>query len=132
MLCGIEENADHVLFQCVLARFVWHCVKEILIWGRIPGSLDDLHLNWLDKRGANDYHIGLFSFAALAWTLWKIRNKMVIEKTFPKQPIEVIVKFVTCLQRWRMLTKEADRMKVEDFLSSAEDWLKKLCAMEDV
>lgn len=39
-------------------------MKEILSWERAPISLDDFHLNWLENRGANDYNIVLFTFAA--------------------------------------------------------------------
>lgn len=65
-LCGVLEDANHVLFKCVIAKFVWCCNKEIMHWDRVSESLDEFYLGWLDKKGANEYHVGLFSFAALA------------------------------------------------------------------
>ena len=115
------EDANHVLFQRVLAKFVWSCFKEIFGWRRCPESLEDFHLYWLDVWGANNYHIGLFSFAALAWTLWKTKNKMAIERTFRKQPSEVVFKFMSCLQRWRVLIKEEERLRLEDLMLSVGD-----------
>ena len=40
--------------------------EEMLCWDLVPVSLDDMHLNWLGRRGANYYHFDLFSFAAIA------------------------------------------------------------------
>lgn len=65
-LCGKMEDANHVLFQCVMVKFAWSCIREILQWESDSESPDDLHLGWLDNRGANEYHIGLFSFTAFA------------------------------------------------------------------
>lgn len=79
ILCGVLEDANHVLFLCVLARFAWVCMKEILSWKRCPISLDDFHLCWLDIGGDINYHITLLSFAVFIWTLWEIKNKLVIE-----------------------------------------------------
>lgn len=109
-----------MIFQCVTAKFVWICIKEILLWDSVPVSFDDLHLNWLCKRGANDYHVDLFSFAAVAWTLWTVRNKGAMERIFPK----VIFKLVSCLQRWQILLTDPDRRKLADSLEMAEDWMK--------
>lgn len=105
-LCGVPEDTNHIFFNCVLAKFTWTCTKEFLNWDKIPESLEGFQMHWLDVRGANSYQIVIFNFAALVWTIWKVRNKMAIEKTFPNQPIEVIFKFVSCLQRWRVLIKK--------------------------
>lgn len=42
-LCGVPENINHVFFNCVLAKFVWYCFKEMFQWRRVPNSLDDFH-----------------------------------------------------------------------------------------
>lgn len=38
-LCQRQEDGDRILFKCVLARYVWCCVREILSWDRGPNSL---------------------------------------------------------------------------------------------
>lgn len=123
ILCGVSETTDHILFTCVLANFVWTSIKEMLKWEKTPKSLDNFQHNWLDARGANYYNTCLFSFAALAWTLWKIRNKMAIEKNFPKQPIEALFKSISCLQKWRILVKEGEREDLDHVISLAEIWI---------
>ena len=124
ILCGVDESLNHVIFSCVLARFAWICVKEVLSWERIPISLDDFQMNWLDRIRANAYNITLFSFAALAWSLWKLRNKMEIEQDFPKRPMDVIYNFLSCLQHWKILITGDDRGFLDDFLDDFESWIK--------
>ena len=125
----MREDTDHIFFNCVLAKFVWACVKECLMWEKIPVSLDEFHQNWLDTRGANDYYICLSSFAAVAWTLWKIRNRMAIEKVFPNHLTEAIFKFISCLQKWRILIREDDRRRLDKVINMMEDWMKSFCAL---
>jgi hypothetical protein len=44
---------------------------------------------WLPKMGIR-YSLGVFMTAGLFWAIWKTRNKIAIEKKFPKTPTEVI------------------------------------------
>lgn len=55
---------------------------------------------------------------------WKIRNKMAIEKIFPKHPCDAMYKYISCLQQWRILLKERDRDKIDNVLNSAIKWLR--------
>lgn len=103
------------------------CIKEVLNWERVPNSIDDFQLNWLDRRGATNYNVILFSFAASAWNIWKVRNKMAFEGVFPRQPMDVIFKFLSCLQYWRTLIHGADRSHLDEFLKNIEDWSKNFC-----
>ena len=41
-LCGVPETVDHVLFQCVLAGFVWGCLREVFGWASAPSNLGAL------------------------------------------------------------------------------------------
>ena len=126
VLCGCEETLNHILFTCHLALFFWLGMKEILSWERAPISFDDFQLNWLEQRGSNDYNFVLFSFAASVWILWKCRNRMAFDKHFPKQPMEVIFNFMSCLQRWSALLNSDDRDKMNCFLMRVENWSKTL------
>jgi len=35
-ICGQPETADHIFFECIVARFLWVCFKEALGWDRAP------------------------------------------------------------------------------------------------
>ena len=131
MLCGVPENTDHILFNCVFAKFVWVCVKESLMWNLVPDSLDDFHQNWIKDRGVFNNHVCLFSFAAVAWELWKTRNRLAIAKDFPKHPTVVIFKIVSCLQKWSILLKEKDREDLERVINMTEIWMKDFCRAQE-
>ena len=126
ILCGVTEDSNHIFFTCILAKFVWFWIKGYMNWDNIPNSFAELQQSWLE-RGASSYQFSLFSFAAFVWTIWKTRNKMAIEKQFPKQPIAVIFKSISCLQRWSLLLKEKERQELDVMISRAEIWMKK-CA----
>jgi hypothetical protein len=49
----------------------------------MPSSLQDVFDKWIPLVG-NNYHIKLFMLAIILWGLWNVRNKMGIEKKFPK------------------------------------------------
>ena len=104
---------------------------EAFGWRRCPDSLEDLHRYWLDLRGVNNYNIYLLSFATLAWTLWKTRNKMAVERILPKQPSEVVFQFMSCLQRWRVIVRKEDRQGLDEVLSTLEGWLRRFCVLDD-
>jgi hypothetical protein len=50
VLCGLNENIDHLLFTYPLASFVWALASEALRWQGCPGSLEDLMCNWISKK----------------------------------------------------------------------------------
>ena len=38
--------------------------------------------------------------------------------------MDVIFKFISCLQYWRVLINRAERSKLDDFMKATEDWSK--------
>ncbi|RLN30151.1 hypothetical protein C2845_PM05G26250 [Panicum miliaceum] len=67
--------------------------------------------------------LNLFLFAGVAWAIWKIRNKMAIEKSFVNAPSEVIFLGLSFLQKWRPLLKEDKRSKIDESVRMISDWL---------
>ena len=45
-------------------------------------------------------------FAALTWTLWTIRNKMVIERVFLRRASDSVFKFLVFMQQWHPLCRQ--------------------------
>lgn len=97
-LCNCPETANHILFQCVMARFVWVSFKEVLGWERVPGGLSDFFNHWAPWGNA-DQHLKLFIFAIVAWALWVTRNKIRIQKSFPRSPIVILYKINFFVQK---------------------------------
>ena len=52
-------------------------------------------------------------FGALTWTLWTIRNKMVIERVFLRHASDAVFKFLVFLQQWHPLCRRRDRMRLD-------------------
>lgn len=111
--------------------FFWLCLKETLYWERVPVSIVDFQLNWLDRRGATDYNVILFSFAASVWTLWNVRNRGAFEGVYPRQPMDMIYKFLSCLQRWRTLLTGDEHTKLDNFMKTVEEWSKDFCSLSN-
>lgn len=54
-LCGCEETADHIFFNCHISRLVWFCFKEVLGWDKAPTSLQEVFEHWLPLK-VHNYH----------------------------------------------------------------------------
>jgi hypothetical protein len=67
------------MFACPVARFLWSFVAEVLgpKWHALDlGEFLEEHANRTGKRRRLFWLV----FASMTWTLWTIRNKMVIER----------------------------------------------------
>jgi hypothetical protein len=54
----------------------------------------------------------MFMFSGFAWALWTARNKIAIEKKVPKVPIDVIYNALSLIQRWSVLPREKDHVRI--------------------
>jgi hypothetical protein len=111
-LCGEMEDTNHIFFTCVLARFMWSAVRELLHCSWNPTCLADVYRLLQPYRGQTK-RVYWISCAALCWTLWNIRNKFTIEGRFPSQPADCIYKMSLYLQVWKQVARRQDREAVE-------------------
>lgn len=107
-LCGVLENGTHILFSCTAARSLWSFVREALgpEW-----EASDL-ASFLQARAlqtGRQRHLFWLIFAALSWTLWTTRNKMVIERVFLRRASDSFFKFLAFLQHWHPLARQRDQ-----------------------
>jgi hypothetical protein len=61
-------------------------LKEALRWDKPPGGLQDCLDNWLSIECV-DYGLKLFALATVLRVLWNIRNKVVMEGVFVRNPV---------------------------------------------
>ena len=105
-LCAVPETGTHILFSCTVARVLWTYVREAL-----GPDWEALNLaEFLQLRAIQPTrHRRLFwlIFAAMSWTLWTTRNKMVIEKVFPRKASDSF-KFLAFLQHWHPLSRQCN------------------------
>lgn len=120
-VCNTPETTDHILFSCILAKFIWSCIGEAIGWERPPISLQDFMNNWAN-RGEN-YNLIIFCLAIVLWGLWTTRNKYSIEEIFPSQPTDVLFKINMWMQKWQVLLKGDHRTTLEDRIKCTRGWL---------
>jgi hypothetical protein len=49
--CQAEESVDHLMFECLVAVFVWAVIRDGLKWRNVPKSVMDFRENFLQTRG---------------------------------------------------------------------------------
>ena len=107
-----------------MAKLIWSIVKEIFNLEYCASSLEDLSCLWLQGKGPLPSNLLMFVFAGLAWALWITRNKMAIEKVFPKTPSDVIYVVISLMQEWSHQLKEKDKERVDQILNNVLSWMK--------
>lgn len=106
-LCGVPENANHILFQCGPAKFLWSCVREGFGFNWNRSSFTDI-FSLLKGCHGQQRRLAWRSFSALAWALWTTLNNLAIEGTIPSHPANYIFKWSIYFQLWRPLGKRKD------------------------
>lgn len=123
-LCSCVEDINHILFRCHLATLVWGMIQEIYDIQYCPRSLGELSSFWFLGKGPWPKRMIMFVFAGFAQALWTCRNKMMIEKQFPKSPTDVIYTALSFMQKWSYLLKDSDREQVTQIKEDVTKWLK--------
>jgi hypothetical protein len=77
------------MFACPAARFLWSFVSEALgpEWQALElGEFLEEHANRTGRRKRLFWLV----FASITWTLWTIRNKLVIESIFLRRAFDYL------------------------------------------
>jgi hypothetical protein len=96
-LCVIPELTYHIIFTCPDVRFLWSFVAEAVgpEWQALDlGEFLEEHANLIGGRR----RLFRLVFAVMSWSLWTIRNKMVIEHIFLRRASVSVFKFLAFLQ----------------------------------
>lgn len=107
VLCKQKETVNHIFFRCPLAVYAWCIFRDCFGWSQIPNSISDVWARMPSGKCIGSKSLDIFFFAGFLWSCWRIRNKMVIERQFPK-PSDVMYSGLSYLQKWKILLKEKD------------------------
>ena len=111
-LCGEVETTNHVFFGYSVARFTWCCLRDAFGWAGCPSNLGDVLGDKFLGVMKIPAHLKLFVIVGITWAIWRSRNKMAIEKLFPKNFLDVIRSGVAFVQKWRLLLGKSDQASI--------------------
>lgn len=111
-LCGTEEDANHIFLKCILAQFLWGCVRDVTGCWWAPTSFGAFH-TLTSRLSERTRRLTWLIFVAMSWALWHIRNKALIEGKFIKHHADTLYKMAILLQLWKLLSKSTDVSIIE-------------------
>jgi hypothetical protein len=94
-LCGMMEDASHILFYCALAKFIRRLLSFFLGVSEIPTTSEN---SWLSLRilcVSQDLCFGCLF--AQSWDLCHIKNKLAIEFKYPIHSVDCTFKILIFL-----------------------------------
>ena len=77
---GAKESIDHLFFECVVAKLIWHVVTCAFGLPSIPANLSDLMGNWIKPFPGGQRKVVLCGSITICWTIWKARNRACLIK----------------------------------------------------
>ena len=114
-LCAVPESGTHIVFVCPAARFLWSFVSEALGPEWLALDLEEF-LEAQANRTCKGRCLLWLVFVVMTWTLWTIRNKMVIDRVFLRCASDSIFKFLAFLQQWHPLCRQRDLERLDGIL----------------
>jgi hypothetical protein len=104
---------------------IWAILKEAFDLESVPRSLKSFSEDWLQGKGPLPSRLLMFLFAGFSWTLCVTRNKMAIERSYPKTPSDVLYAALSLLQKWIMLLKEGDKRRMSQVKDTVICWMRR-------
>jgi hypothetical protein len=126
VVCGEKEDVDHILFNCVVARYLWCVIAPLFNIRVLPRSRDEFTELFLKKQGAEDNKITLFWFAAFAWTIWLTRNERVFQHKVLFKPSSPLYRAFSLMLQWKPLVVAKRLMATKVIISRFDDKLREL------
>ena len=112
-LCGLDENIQHLFFECRVARFIWNMLF-ITFNIQPPKPTSHMFGSWIRRFAPGLRKQMIVGIAAFCWVLWLNRNDAVFQNLFAKSYLQVIFRWTFWIQHWSLLSKEQERRMIED------------------
>ena len=94
---------------------MWSCFREAVGGDWCHSNFPDLFAE-LQASPLSSRHIRWLKIAVLAWTLWTIRNKLVIQRIPLRRATDALFKLSGYLQLWRALSRPENRDGISAFI----------------
>ena len=115
-LCGTIEDSNDIFFSCVSAQFLWSYFRKAVGGHWCHSNFPDL-FSELQASPQRTRHIRWLEIGVLAWTLWTVRNRLVIQHIPLQRATGALFKFCGYLQLWRPLSRPQDRDAITAFIA---------------
>jgi hypothetical protein len=76
--CSQAETANHLLFQCSVAKTVWATFDVCIGAQNVPRNLSQCWA-WCEQWLAQGRKFHTLGIASICWAIWKARNKLCFE-----------------------------------------------------
>jgi hypothetical protein len=107
-LCGAAESASHLFFSCLLARFGWSVIRQMLGCKWYPSSFPPF-FGILSSFAGRARRLLWTLLVALWWSLWNVRNRHIFQAKVIRHPTDIICKCMLLMQQWNTSAKAQDR-----------------------
>jgi hypothetical protein len=100
-----------------MAGFMWAGVRELLHCEWNPGGIGDF-IALAQGISGPLRSLVWFTFAAMSWSLWNIRNNLTIEGKLINNPTDAFYHMMLHMQSWRVLVRRRDRALLDEALEA--------------
>jgi hypothetical protein len=111
LFCNQNETANHLFFQCTVARCIWGVVALCLGTNTIPGGIHH-YKAWIQENLPNGNDVYHFGFSAICWALWKCRNRAAFDGRRIKHRAEIFIHACAFMSYWAGLQAEEGQAQV--------------------
>jgi hypothetical protein len=109
LFCSENESANHLFFECVVARQMWAFISEAN--STECGASYELMANfWLSNK--RFCVLNIFTSAAL-WGLWKLRNHLCFQNGRLKDVQSLLQRICVMVGDWKILCPPAQMQELE-------------------
>jgi hypothetical protein len=112
-LCGLDENIQHLFFECRGARFVWN-ILFITFNIQPPKSTSHMFGSWIRRFAPGLRKQMVVGIVAICWGLWLNRNDAVFQNIITNSYLQVIFRGTYWIRQWSLLSKEEERRMMKD------------------
>jgi hypothetical protein len=91
-----------------MAQFMWAGIRAILQCDWNPAGAGSF-VALAQGLSGSFRRIAWFTFTAMFWTLWNVRNKLTIEGKAIAHPADAFFQMSIHMQHWRALVRQKDR-----------------------
>lgn len=98
LFCCEEESAQHLFFECVVAKQMWICISDCLDVN-LGSCFESIGKLWL----SNKKNIVLNIFTSALRGLWKLRNCLCFQNGSWRDVDYLLMQIVNMIHNWKLL-----------------------------